>query len=202
MLVELWLLERFFSRSQVRWLVLAMLVNGLNVSNHLLALLHLPAYFGVVVWAARLPFTGPKLGVQRVIGELGWQLVTDEPLNRVERVDIVLAGERDSRALRPDAGGATDSVDVVLSVLRKIVVDDVGHTVDVEAAARDIGRNQNRQLSVAEIIEHPKSLGLDYVACETTGGVAVAATLLSPERGAIDKLIPCAFPSIVWTKPL
>lgn len=54
LLVELWLLERFFSRSQVRWLVLAMLVNGLNLSNHLFAVLHLPAYFGVVVWAARM----------------------------------------------------------------------------------------------------------------------------------------------------
>lgn len=51
LLAELWLIERFLTRQQVRWLVLAAFVNGLNISNHLLALLHWPAYLGLVIWA-------------------------------------------------------------------------------------------------------------------------------------------------------
>jgi len=53
LLAELWLLERFFTRSQARWLILALFINGLNTSNHLLALLHAPAYAGIVIWALR-----------------------------------------------------------------------------------------------------------------------------------------------------
>lgn len=53
LLVELWLLERFFSRRRVRWLTFACLICGLNLSNHLLALLHVPAYIGVIIWAVR-----------------------------------------------------------------------------------------------------------------------------------------------------
>ncbi len=51
LLAELRVLERFFTRRQCRWLILALFLNGLNVSNHLLALLHGPAYVGVVIWA-------------------------------------------------------------------------------------------------------------------------------------------------------
>lgn len=53
LVAELWCLERFFRRREVQWLILALLVNGLNVSNHVLAILHAPAYVGVIVWAAR-----------------------------------------------------------------------------------------------------------------------------------------------------
>ncbi len=50
---ELWLIERFFSRRQFGWLLAAALVNGLNLSNHLMAILHWPAYAGVILWALR-----------------------------------------------------------------------------------------------------------------------------------------------------
>ncbi|MCZ6815121.1 MAG: DUF2723 domain-containing protein [Planctomycetota bacterium] len=53
LLIELWLLNRFFARRRPRWLILAMLVCGVNLSNHMFALLHLPAYAGVCVWALR-----------------------------------------------------------------------------------------------------------------------------------------------------
>lgn len=51
--VELWLLERFFSTRKSGWLIAALFVNGLNLSNHLLAILHWPAYAIVVAWALR-----------------------------------------------------------------------------------------------------------------------------------------------------
>ena len=47
---ELWLVFRFFQTKQLKWLILAALANGLNLSNHLMAILHWPAYVGVLYW--------------------------------------------------------------------------------------------------------------------------------------------------------
>jgi len=51
LLIELRCLERFFATRRRSYLVGAALVNGLNIANHLLALLHGPAYVGVIAWA-------------------------------------------------------------------------------------------------------------------------------------------------------
>lgn len=51
--VELWLVERFIRTNRSGWLYAAALVNGLSVSNHLLALLHVPAYGLLVIWLIR-----------------------------------------------------------------------------------------------------------------------------------------------------
>src|ERR1043166_3692315 len=45
---ELWLVERFIARKQTAFLVMAFFANGLGASNHLLAILHLPAYGALV----------------------------------------------------------------------------------------------------------------------------------------------------------
>lgn len=50
---ELWLAFRFFQTKKLKWLMLAALVNGLNLSNHLMAILHWPAYLGVLYWGFR-----------------------------------------------------------------------------------------------------------------------------------------------------
>ena len=49
---ELWLMERFFARGRPIYLIAAFFVNGLGASNHLLAILHLPAYAVLVGWLA------------------------------------------------------------------------------------------------------------------------------------------------------
>ena len=56
-------------------------------------------------------------GVELVVGELGGQLVPDIPLDGVEGVNVVLAGERNGLSFGTDAGGAAYAVDVVLGVL-------------------------------------------------------------------------------------
>ncbi len=57
--VELWLLEKFLSTRKSGWLITALFVNGLNLSNHLLAILHWPAYAIVVAWALRAKIIRP-----------------------------------------------------------------------------------------------------------------------------------------------
>lgn len=51
LLLELWFVQRFLVAQRATWLYAAMFVNGLSVANHLLALLHAPAY-GVLIIAA------------------------------------------------------------------------------------------------------------------------------------------------------
>ena len=57
-------------------------------------------------------------------------------------------GDRDARF--PGPSGATDTVQIVLLVLRDGVVDDVGHVVDVDAASRDIRRHHDILLAGLE----------------------------------------------------
>lgn len=50
---ELWLLERFHRRGEAAWFVTALFINGLSASNHLLAVLHLPVYAGILFASLR-----------------------------------------------------------------------------------------------------------------------------------------------------
>lgn len=53
LVVELWCVERFLATRRSKWFVLALFVNGLNISNHLMALLHAPAYVFLALQAIR-----------------------------------------------------------------------------------------------------------------------------------------------------
>ncbi|MFH1417409.1 MAG: DUF2723 domain-containing protein [Planctomycetota bacterium] len=53
LVAELWLLNRYFRRFEFHWLAIALLVNGLSTANHLFAILHLPAYAGIILWGLR-----------------------------------------------------------------------------------------------------------------------------------------------------
>lgn len=53
LLVELWSIERFVTTKRAGWLAWALFFCGLNLSNHVLALLHGPAYLLLVGWAVR-----------------------------------------------------------------------------------------------------------------------------------------------------
>ena len=57
-----------------------------------------------------------------------------------------MVAERDRDALRAGARGAADAVHVALRDVRQVVVDDVADAVDVDAARRDVGRDQRASL--------------------------------------------------------
>src|SRR5262249_35334038 len=93
-------------------------------------------------------------------------LAADQLLDRVEREDVVVAGQRDRRAFRPGASRAADPVDVVLGVLGQVVVDDVRDPLDVEAAGGDVGRDEDGEPPFLELLEDPEPLLLGDVARE------------------------------------
>src|SRR5690349_22698971 len=55
-------------------------------------------------------------------------------------------------------------MNVAFGDVRKVIVDDVTHAVDVNAAGGDIGRDERAQLSAAESREDPLALALRLVA--------------------------------------
>ena len=89
-----------------------------------------------------------------------------------ERARLVDQADRLARRARPR--GAADAVDVVLGVLRQVPVDDVGHPLDVQPARGDVGRDQDRQLAVLEVVQDLQPPLLVDVAGERARLAAVA----------------------------
>ncbi len=97
----------------------------------------------------------------------------DQLLDRGEGLDVVLAGEGDRPAGLAGARRPADPVDVVLRVHRQVDVDDVRDAVDVEAARRHVGRDEDRELSRLEVGEDLQPLRLGDVARDRSAPEAV-----------------------------
>jgi Protein of unknown function (DUF2723) len=72
--MELWLVEQFIRVGRPKWLLFALLVNGLNFSAHDLAIFHTPAYVVLIIWALRRGMLAARHaclgGLMFVIGSL------------------------------------------------------------------------------------------------------------------------------------
>ena len=87
---------------------------------------------------------------------------------------VALAGEADRVALGAQARGAADAVHVVLGVERQVVVVDVRHAVDVQAARGHVGGDQDFELAGLEFLQQRLALLLRHVAGEHADAVAGA----------------------------
>src|SRR5215210_3132567 len=93
-------------------------------------------------------------------------LRADLGADRLPRVEVPLADEGDRRALLAGAPRAADPVDVRIGVLGDIEREDVWQVGDVEAAARDVGRDEELDLARLERGERPVTLPLREPAVE------------------------------------
>ena len=75
---------------------------------------------------------------------------------------------------RPMRPGAADAVDEQLARLRQVVVDHAVDVQHVEAAGRDVGREQDRQVAVAEALDDAVARRLAQVALQRLDLVAQA----------------------------
>ena len=117
-------------------------------------------------------------------------LAADALLDRIEREYVVVAGEghRGPECARP--AGAADPVDVVFGVFRKVVVDDVGDALDVQPPRGNIRRDEDREPTVLEFLEHLQATVLWNVAGESARRVAVCrepANEVGRRRAAVDE---------------
>ena len=109
------------------------------------------------------------------------RLVDQRPPGHVVPVD---EGDRD--AGRAGAGGAADAVQVGLLVLGALVVDDVRDVLHVDAARRDVGRDEHVDLAVAEGAQRLLARALAEVAVDGAGGEAAVGQLVGDLlRGAL-----------------
>lgn len=109
LMVELWCVERCLSTRQWRWLAWGVFACGLNLSNHLLALLHGPAYAMLVIWGLRNRILNWKrfaaLVIAFLIGMLPYTALIVENIAGGQHVvealkeAVVGPGERSSKVL-------------------------------------------------------------------------------------------------------
>ena len=84
--------------------------------------------------------------VELALFDLGADLGAD----RLPGVEVPLADEGDGRPLAPGPAGAADAVDVRVGVLGDVEAEDVRQVGDVEAAAGDVGGDEELDLAGAE----------------------------------------------------
>ncbi|MCO5561402.1 hypothetical protein L7F22_015023 [Adiantum nelumboides] len=97
--------------------------------------------------------------------------------------DLVPVHQRDRDALAPGAAGAADPVHVGLGVLGALVVDDVRDAGDVDAAGRDVGRDQHVDLLRAERAQRLLTGALAQVAVHGGGGEAALGEVVGDPLG-------------------
>ena len=98
---------------------------------------------------------------------------------------LVDAYQRDRLAGRTGAAGAADAVDVVLGDVRQLEVDDVRQLVDVDAARRDVGRDEHLQVAALEFGQRPRARALALVAVDRHRGDVVLEQMLDEAIGAM-----------------
>ncbi len=101
---------------------------------------------------------------------------------------LLAAAQRDGDALGAGARGAADAVDVALGHVGQLVVDDVRHLVDVDAARGDVGCHEPADAAGAEGAECRLALALALVAVDRgdldAGGLEMARDLVGAALGA------------------
>lgn len=106
-------------------------------------------------------------------------LGTVELLNLTHHANIIGGDKVDGNALSAETTTTTDTVDVVLAVGGKIVVDDQGDLLDIDTTGQKIGGDKNTRRSGTELLHDQITLSLVHVTVhgrdgEVTGGEAVS----------------------------
>ena len=80
-------------------------------------------------------------------------LLPDEAFDAPQKGIISLGYKRIGAPGCACAGGASDPVDVAVSFLREIIIDDQIDAFHIESACRDIGRHERAARILAKLIE-------------------------------------------------
>src|SRR5215813_5781582 len=91
--------------------------------------------------------------------------------------DALLVGRGhygDGCARASGAPGTPDAVNVIVGVMRHVEIEHMAHRRDVEAAGRDVGSDQQRDLALAELIERGHARRLVHVAMQRHSRETVA----------------------------
>ncbi len=134
---------------------------------------------GVAEADARAPVGEEEGGVEGHDGDLA----PEEPLDRHQVVDELLAGEGHGLAGLARAGRAPDAVHVGLGLVGEVVVHDEVEGLDVEAAGGHVGGDEDADPVLLETLDDLEALGLGQVSHDE---LAVHAVDLEPPRDLLD----------------
>ena len=95
--------------------------------------------------------------------------VADEFLDVRQGYRVGLAAEADCVTRCASACGAADAVNVILTVLGQVVVDDAFHIRDVQAARCNIGTDQYLQFAALKTHQHAEAFFLWHVPRDCAG---------------------------------
>ena len=127
---------------------------------------------------------GRRHADEGVVGHDG-DLGADEALDVAEGAALLGVAERDRDARGARARRAADAVHVALGLVGEIEVDDVGDAVDVDAARRDVGRDEDADAAALEGVERALARALRLVAVDGGRGDALAVELLGDAVRAV-----------------
>ena len=121
-------------------------------------------------------------------------------LQILEVLVLCLSNEGEGLPARAGATGPADAVDVRLGVLRQVEIDHVVDPLDVDAARREVRRDERRHRPPAEGLEDALAPPLRHIAVECLDPVAkpreIARELVHPPLGAAEDedargVVPC-----------
>ena len=112
-------------------------------------------------------------------------LEPDLALHLAKILDLFVRDQRHDQALGAGPGGATRTVHVRLVVFRRVVVDDRGDAVDVDAAGGDVGGDECVHTALLEVVEGPVALALAASTMDRRSGEAELVELLGEAVGAV-----------------
>ncbi len=137
--------------------------------------------------APRLDRLRPLLGVRFVAGDdRAFEALARQAFDGLEQPVLVDADQRAGRARRARARRAADPVHVVLGHHRQFEIHDLRQFVDVDAARRDVGRDQRLQRAVLELGQRARARGLALVAVDRERRDAV---LVQVFREAVGEML-------------
>src|SRR5690606_30529240 len=108
--------------------------------------------------------------------------------DRAQQVLLARGHEQDRLAAASGAAGAADAVHVGVGVVRNVVVQHMADALDIEAARGDVGRDEDVDATVLELLDKAFALGLYDITVDRGGGEAarlqLAREFLGAELGA------------------
>lgn len=85
--------------------------------------------------------------------------------------DFLHGQQRNRVALRAGAGGPADTVEIGFALRGDVEVEDVRHTLDVQAAGREIGGDEYADARAAEIVHRLFRSLFSYAPCRSATGI-------------------------------
>ena len=101
-----------------------------------------------------------------------------ELLNLTHHTDVISGDEVDGDTLATETTTTTDSVDVVLAVGGKIVVDDQRNLLDIDTTGQKIGGDKDARRSGTELLHDQITLGLVHISVHGGDGEVTGSELL------------------------